>query len=246
MNTAPHSNHKFRNRILSALPQGEYERVQPNLLHVELPKGEVVYEPNSHIPFVYFPDSGSVSIVAEMEDGSQVEVGIAGREGMVGLPILLGADSSPFKAFVQIPGAGMRIKSEAFKDEVNRCGEMNRLLLCYAHAFFVNTAMAAVCNRLHRIDARLARWLLTAEDRAQTQSLELTHEFLSIMLGSRRAGVTEAVGRMQAEGLIESRRGLIRILDQDGLEAVSCECYRVVRSEFDRLLGDDTHFRGAQ
>jgi len=242
MSQAPDSNNKLHNLILSALPQNEYERVQPHLIDVELVKGEIVYEPESHIPFVIFPYTGSISIVAVMADGSQVEVGITGREGMVGLPLVLGTDRAPLRAMVQIPGAGVQMKSEAFKEETSRCGEMYRLLLRYSQAFFVNAAMAAACNRLHKIDARLARWLLTAEDRAQTADLKLTHEFLSIMLGTRRAGVTEAVGRMQSDGLIENSRGQIRILDQRGLEAASCECYGVVRNEFSRLLGSETHF----
>lgn len=236
MSDATPSNRKQQNRILSALPHDEYERMLPHLVHVEMTKGKVLFEPDEHISYVYFPYSGTVSISAVLQNGSEVEVGVVGREGMVGLPRLLGTDTAPLKALVQLEGDGVKMKAEAFNAETVRCGELYQLLLRYTQAFFVSAAMTAACNRLHKIDERLARWMLTCEDRAQSNELRMTQEFLAIMLGTRRAGVTEAAGRLQAEGLIEYKRGVIHIINRRGLEKSSCECYDIVRKEFDRLL----------
>jgi len=230
------------NRILSALPADEYERISPRLKNVALPLGEVLYRPDEPIPYVYFPLSGTISITAVMRDGSEVEVGMVGREGMLGLPLVLGTDTAPLKALVQVPDGALRLRADIFGQELERGGGLRRLLLRYAQAFFVQTAVTAACNRLHPLDGRLAKWLLTTRDRAQSEVLPLTQEFLSIMLGVRRAGVSEACGALEGAGVIEHSRGRIRITDSRGLEAASCECYGVVRREYDRLLGAETHY----
>ena len=235
--TRPHTN-----RILSALPVDEYERISPRLEYTPLTLGKILYRPGEPIAHVYFPLRGTVSITAVMEDGREVEVGIVGREGMLGLPLVLGTDTAPLKAAVQVPDGAMRLRAGAFGEELERGKGLRRLLLRYAQAFFIQTAITAACNRLHPLDGRLARWLLMTKDRAQSSTLPLTQEFLSIMLGVRRAGVTEACGALAGAGLIENKRGRIRIADPQGLERASCECYGVVRREYNRLLGAETHY----
>ena len=238
MNDASGSTVPQTNRILSALPQDEYERIVRHLEYVELPLGETLYEPGDAISYVHFPFRGTVSLTMPMQDGSEAEIGLVGREGMFGMPVVLGTDSAPLRAMVQIPGGGVRLKAELLREELGRGGRLNAVLLRYAQAFFVQTAVTAACNRLHPLEGRLARWLLTTRDRACSNKLQLTHEFLSMMLGVRRAGVTVAAGLLQTEGLIEYTRGVVRISDPAGLEGASCECYRVVRGEYDHLLGE--------
>ena len=229
------------NRILSALPEEEYERLRPHFEPVDLARGDVVYQPDEPMAFIYFPSGGTISVSVQMADGAEAEVGMIGREGMAGLPVALGTKSAPLKAFTQVPGRGMRVRADLFKEEFDRVGTLHRLILAYAQVFFVQAAVTAACNRLHLLDERLASWLLRSRDRAHSDTLPLTHEFLSVMLGVRRAGVTEAVGRLEAEGLIRHERGRIDLADVAGLEQASCECYRVLRAEFDRLLGAETH-----
>lgn len=230
-----HPTRELSNRILSAAPKGEYERLLPHLEYVELRLGETVQEPGEPITHAYFPYSGVVSLVALSPDGKEVEVGMVGREGMVGLPLALGTDSLPFRAYAQVSGGGVRVKAGVFKQEMGRCGGLFWLLLRYSQALFVETAQTAACNRLHGLDARLCRWLLMTRDRARSDSLDLTHEFMAVMLGVRRAGVTEAAGKLKAEGLIDYERGVVRVLDAEGLERAACECYGVTREEFRRL-----------
>jgi CRP-like cAMP-binding protein len=224
------------NRILSATPAPEQERLLSHLEYVELRRGDVLHEAGEPMTHVYFPYSGTISVVAQMEDGSQVEVGVVGREGMLGLPLVLGTDTAPLRAFTQVSGGAMRMMAGAFKEEVARGGRLYALLLRYAQAFFVQTAQTAACNRLHPMEGRLAKWLLTTKDRAESDTLDLTQEFLSIMLGVRRAGVSEAMGVLKAGGLIGHTRGSLTVLDAEGLERASCECYEVVRNEYDRLV----------
>lgn len=226
----------LHNRILSALPKEEYGPLASHFEFVELPLGKILYQPEEPIHHVYFPLHGTISLTVMMENGSEAEVGVIGQEGMLGLPIILGTDTAPLKAVVQVPDGGIRIKADVFGDEVLRCAKLRRLLLRYAQAFFVQAAVTAACNGLHQLDGRMAKWLLMCQDRAQSDTLKLTHEFMAIMLGVRRAGVTLAAGKLQKDGLIEYRRGQVRILDRKGLESVSCECYEIVKKEFDRLL----------
>ena len=237
MTIAKDANHSHSNRILAALPKDEYERLLPSLKYVELPLNEVLYEPDKPLPYVYFPYHGLVSFTTVMEDGLEIEVGSIGREGMVGLPIVMGADSTPLRSVMQIAGEGMRMKSKLFRVEVSRCNQMSRMLLQYEQAFFIQTALTAACNRLHRLNERLARWLLMARERANSDELQLKQVYLSMMLGVSRASVSAAASQFQADGLIQYSRGRIRILDQLGLEAASCACYGTTKKEFDRLLG---------
>lgn len=227
----PHSN-----RILSLLPAAEHERLAPHFQYVALPLREVLYSPDEQISYVYFPLGGTVSVTAPMRDGGEVEVGVVGREGMAGLPVFLGTDSAPFRAVVQVAGGAVRVTAGAFREEAARGGELSRLLLRYAQAFFVQAAQTAACNRLHGVEGRLAKWLLTTRDRARSEELDITQESLSVMLGVRRAGVCEGIGALEARGLVGHARGRVTILDGPGLEAVSCECYGVVQREFERLV----------
>jgi CRP-like cAMP-binding protein len=232
---------QLSNRILSILPKEDYERIAPHLEYVEMLLGEVLSRPEERIEYAYFPYRGTVSMVAVMEDGSQVEVGTIGREGMTGMPIVMGTDSMPLMAIAQISGSGVRLKAEHFKEALSRSDDMYRNFLCYGQAFLVQTAVNAGCNRLHHIEGRMARWLLTCSDRAESKELRLTQEFLSTMLGVRRAGVTMAANKLKEDGLISYTRGRISILNTKGLEGVACECYQVVKKEFDRLLGTKGH-----
>lgn len=229
--TRPRSNH-----ILSAAPREEYERLLPRLEYVELSRGHVLHEAGEHMSHVYFPYAGTISVVVQMEDGDQAEVGVVGREGMLGLPLVLETDTAPLRAFAQVSGGAMRMTAADFVEEVGRSAGLYSLLLRYAQTFFVQTAQTAACNRLHPMEGRLAKWLLTTRDRAESDDLDLTHEFVAVMLGVRRAGVTEALGLLRAQGLIEHSRGRIQILDADGLGRGSCECYRVIRGEYERLV----------
>lgn len=241
MNQAENPQQLMDNRILAALPAEEYERLLPHLEEVRLKLGDVISHPNEKIEYVYFPKRGTISVCAMMGDGSQVEVGVIGNEGMYGLPIFFKTNTVPLQAMVQIPDGGVRMRAEAFSREVEQCKHLRTLLLHYAQAFFIQAAQTAACNRLHRIDGRLARWLLMCQDRTKSELLQLTQEFIAIMLGMRRAGVTEAANRLKHDGLIDYQRGFIRIVDRKGLEALSCECYAIVREEFDRLLGGNGH-----
>jgi CRP-like cAMP-binding protein len=231
------NNNTSTNRTLSALPEEEYTRLRRHLSPVEFRRGDVLYEPNEPIHHVFFPHRATISMVAVMRDGSEVEVGVCGGEGMVGLPLVLGTDIAPFRALVQIPGVGVMMRGVAFLEELPHCPELRRRLLRYTQAFYTLAAQTAACNRLHPLDGRLARWLLLCQDRTQSDHLPLTHEFMATMLGTRRAGVTEAALKLKDEGLIDYARGNVHILDREGLEQFTCECYAVVRREFDRLLG---------
>lgn len=236
MNDATNSRDLFSNRILSSIPKSDYETLFPHLEYVELPLGRNLYQPDEPISYIYFPLNGTISLTAIMESGAEVEVGVVGREGMLGLPVVLGTDSAPLKAMVQLPGGALRMSGDAFKEKVDDCGEFYRMLLRYAQAFFVQTAITAACNRLHHLEGRLARWLLMCHDRAQSEAMPLTQEFMAIMLGVRRSGVTEAASKLQEEKVIEYNRGKLRIIDEQRLKAISCECYEVVKKEFDRLV----------
>lgn len=227
---------QLSNRILSLLPAEEYERLAPHFRYVELRAGDVLYQPEGAMPYVYFPLSGMLSVTAPMRDGREVEVGVVGREGMAGMPVFLGTDSAPFRVVAQIPGGAVRVGAGAFLGESGRGGGLHRLLLRYAQAFFVQAAQTAACNRLHSVGERLAKWLLTSCDRARSDELEITQEFLAVMLGVRRAGVSEAVAALEGKGLVGHVRRRVTVVDGPGLEAASCECYGVVRREFDRLL----------
>lgn len=225
-----------RNRLLAALPAAEFNRLRDNLDHIELPLREIISPAGGAITHAYFPEDGLVSLVQPLSDGSSVEVGLIGREGFVGTVLMLGARSSPAEANVQLKGSATRITTKALRDALPRNKQLNSLLLAYTHALLIQVTQTAVCNSRHNLQERLARWLLTARDRAESEELNLSHEFLSMMLGRRRAGVTVALGVMRKAGFIENSHGRIRIIDRRGLEKAACECYRVVRDEYNRLL----------
>lgn len=224
------------NRILAALPAHELERMLPALEAVELPLRHVLIDPNRPIRHVHFVEEGVVSILGIMRDGTGVETATIGREGMVGLPLFLGAESMAAQAFTQVSGRAYRMRAGDFRDALAEGGELPRLLGRYTQAVITLTSQNAACNRVHTAEQRCARWLLLTGDRVGRETMDLTHLFLSQMLGVRRATVTEIAGAMQARGLIEYSRGRITLLDRAGLEFLACECYGVILSEFDRLL----------
>ena len=225
------------NRILSQLPTEEYERLSAHLEPVTLAAGDVLHYPQEPITRVYFPTRGTVSVIATFEDGAGVEVGVVGNEGMFGVNIVLGSQTTPHEAIVQLPGEALRAPASMIREEFRKGGQLHDLILRYTQAFLIQIAQTAACNRSHPIGGRLARWLLMSHDRAMTDELHLTHEFIAVMLGTRRAGVSEAAGKLQHDGMIKYRRGHIQILDRKGLESISCECYPIVKKEFERLLG---------
>ena len=226
-----------RNCLLAALPPGELERLRPRLERVELPFDQILLAAGGPVDAMLFPERGMVSLIATLEDGDQVEVGLSGREGLVGLPLIFGDDRSLAEARVQLGGTALRLDAASLRAELDRNAGLPRLLLRYALAFQAQVTLTAACNTRHAIEQRLARWLLTAHDRAEAEEFPMTHEFLSLMLGVRRPGVTIAAGMLQKAGLIHYARGRMAITDRPGLEAASCECYHTVRHEFARLLG---------
>jgi CRP-like cAMP-binding protein len=226
-----------RNRLLAALPPDGLARLRPRLEPVELPYGRSLHLPNSPIEAVHFVKAGAVSTLASFEDGALVEVGVVGREGLVGLPLVLGAAASPPEARVQMAGTALRLGAEAFREELGQSPAWGALLLRYALAFHALVAQGAGCNARHPLEQRLARWLLQAHDRAESDAFPMTQEFLGLMLGVRRAGGTVAAGILQKAGVIRYERGHIEVTDRPGLEAAACECHGIVRREFERLLG---------
>lgn len=224
------------NRLLAALPQDEYQGLLPKLKLFPLSFGEVIYEPGDLIRNVYFPTSGIISLLAAVEDRATLEVGIVGREGMVGLPTFMGVKTSGNRAVVQGAGAAIRMKASAFQNECENGGSFPRLLRRYTHSRLTQIAQGAACNRFHPIDARLARWLLMTRDRMGTDQFRLTQEFLSNMLGVRREGVNKAAGALQQQNLISYSRGNLLILDRVGLEAIACNCYGLIKAEYDTFL----------
>lgn len=222
------------NRLLAALPREDYERIAPHLEPMEFRNGQILYHPGQPVDYIYFPLDSMVSLVAQMASGAEIEVGVTGFEGAVGLPAVLGTEKSPHLNMVQIPGGAVRARASELRDEFLRGGALQRMLLPYAQSVMVMASQAAACNALHTLSERLAKWLLMCHDRKRGDELPLTHEFLSMMLGCRRAGVTEAAVVLQAKGLIKYHRGRITVLDREGLEGFSCECYPVMKAEFDR------------
>ena len=226
-----------RNRLLAALPPEVLAALWPRLHPVELPLRRVLHVAGEPITAVYFPETGYVSALASMEDGDAAEVGMVGREGMVGLPVLLGAECDDIEAVVQSPGTALRMDAAAFRAELERAPAFRTLLLRYALVHHGQVARTAACNGRHHTDQRLARWLLMAHDRARTDQFPMTHEFLGMMLGVRRAGITVAAGQLQKAGFVRYERGCIEVTDRPGLESAACECYGIVRRACDALLG---------
>lgn len=226
-----------RNRILAALPAGEYERLVPHLKTVTLEYKQVLFDPHKTIRYSYFPEDSIISMVASVVDKSGVEVGLAGYEGMVCVATFLGANSTPHLGIVQGRGTAHRIKAGVLRDEFRRGGRLQELLLHYTQAHLVQIAQTSVCNRLHPLEARRGRWLLLIHDRAGEDNFLLTQDVISTMLGSQRTGVSEAACALQREGIISYSRGRIEILDRRKLEDTACECYWIVREEYGRLDG---------
>jgi CRP-like cAMP-binding protein len=225
------------NRLLAALTRDEYERLLPQLTHVSFSLGEVVYEFGGHLDFVYFPTSAIVSLLYTMENGTSAEMGLTGNDGVVGIALFMGGGTMPNRAVVQSAGDAIRMKAKVLQDEFARGGQFQHLLLRYTQALITQISQTAVCNRLHSVEQQLCRWLLLSHDRVKADELIMTQELIADMLGVRREGVTVAAGRLQDAGTISYVRGHIKILDRQRLEETVCECYRVVRDEFDRLLG---------
>jgi CRP-like cAMP-binding protein len=224
------------NHILAKLPDADYQRLVPHLELVELPRGLTLCAAGERMEYAYFPVGMMISLVSEMPDGTSVEVGVVGFEGMAGLPLVLGVDVSPHTIMVQMPDGAYRLRADVLKAEFKRGGALHDLLLRYTQGLLLHTAQIAACNRVHHVEERLARWLLMSRDRCVCDELPLTQEFLSLMLGVRRAGVTEAALTLQTEGYINYTRGHITIIDREGLESASCGCYEIIKAEFDRLL----------
>jgi CRP-like cAMP-binding protein len=224
-----------RNRLLAKLPVEEYERLAPHLQAVNFDLGDIIYQSGGHIDYIYFPTDCIVSLLYTMENGTSAEIGIVGREGVIGIALFMGGDTMPNRALVQSAGASLRMKAQFLRDEFKRGGDFHRLLLRYTQALVTQISQTAVCNRLHSVDQQLCRWLLLSHDRLQTNELVMTHDMIANMLGTRREGVTVAAGKLQDAGLINYYRGRIKIIDRVGLEETVCECYKVVKDEFDRL-----------
>jgi CRP-like cAMP-binding protein len=228
------------NRLLGLLPPKDYARLRPHLRRITLENRQSLYRAHQPIGFVYFIETGVGSLVNTMANGQASEVGTIGNEGVVGLPLVWGDDRAPTSVYIQVPGAGLRMKATLFKKELARSASMRTVMLHYAHAFFNQVAQSAACNQFHSIEQRCCRWMLMTHDRMQSDKFLLTQEFLAMMLGVQRTGVTAAAGGLQRAGLIHYRRGNVTIIDRRGLVRRSCECYGVSKKEFDRLLGERT------
>ena len=224
------------NHLVAALPEAEWKRWQPLLEAVEMPLGQVLYESGRTLSHVYFPTTAIVSLLYVMEDGSSAEIAVVGNEGVVGVSLFMGGESTPSRAVVQSAGQGWRLHSRDVKEEFERPGPVMHLLLRYTQALITQMAQTAVCNRHHSLDQQLCRWLLLSLDRLTSNEIVMTQELIANMLGVRREGVTEGALRLQKAGLISYSRGHIKVLNRAGLEVRTCECYAVVKKEYDRLL----------
>jgi CRP-like cAMP-binding protein len=226
------------NRLLSLLSDDDYERLRPHLSPVALNYKKSLYEASSPIEHVYFPINGVASLSITSADGSSAEVGTIGNEGIVGLPVCLGAREAPSAVYVQVPGTALKLDAHRFRSEIERSPALHLIMLRYAHAFFNQVAQSAACIHLHRVEQRCCRWLLMTHDRMPGDEFLLTHECLGMMLGVRRTTVTDAMGALQKAGLVRYRRGHVAILDCKALRQRACECYAIWKVELDRLLGD--------
>ena len=232
------SSSPLQNHLLAALPEPDFERLEPLLKVTAMPLGTVLYEPGTMLDQVYFPTTSIVSLLYVMADGASAEIAVVGNEGVVGVSLFMGGESTPSRAVVQSAGHAYRLSGQLLKEEFNRAGAMQHLLLRYTQALLTQMAQTAVCNRHHSLDQQLCRWLLLSLDRLNSNQLDMTQELIANMLGVRREGVTETARRLQTAGLIQYRRGHITVLDRAGLENRTCECYAVVKKECDRLLPD--------
>ena len=227
------------NHLPSVFPDAEWARLSPHLVRIDMPLGQVVYESGDRLDHVYFPITSILSLLDVMEDGASAEIAIVGNEGLIGIALFMGGETTPSRAIVQSAGEAYRLDARILKEEFHRAGPVQRLLLRYTQALITQMAQTAVCNRHHSIDQQLCRWLLLSIDRLPSNELKITQELIANMLGVRRSGVTEAALKLQDAGLIRYSLGHIEVLDRPGLERRVCECYHVVRREFDRLLPDE-------
>lgn len=227
-----------QNRLLAALPRAEFDRLAPHLELVPMKLGDLLYEPGDQLTHAYFPTTAIISLHYVIESGDSAEVAGVGNEGVVGISLFMGGNTTPSSAVVQTAGSAYRLERHKLTAEFDRAGAMMRLFLRYTQALMTQMTQTAVCNRHHSVDQQLCRWLLTTLDRVPSGQLVMTQELVASMLGVRREGITEAAGRLREEGIIDYRRGHISVLKRDGLEEGACECYAVVRAEFDRLMSD--------
>ena len=232
----PHQNH-----LLAALPTVEFERIAPDLEWVAMPLGEVLYESGGQLQHVYFPTSAIVSLHYVTESGASAETAGVGNEGVLGVSLFMGGNTTPSRATVQTGGGGYRLKARLMMEEFNRAGPMMRLMLRYTQALMTQMSQTGVCNRHHSVEQQLCRWLLSTLDRVPSNELTITQELIATMIGVRREGITEAAGNLQQGGYIRYRRGHITVVNRAGLESHACECYAVVKKEYDRLLDDVRH-----
>ncbi len=246
----PTPHHPTQNHLLAALPRAEFDRLAPHLELAPMALGAALYESGGRLQHVYFPTTSIVSLLYVLENGASAEIAIVGNEGILGIALFMGGETTPSRAVVQSAGYAYRLKAQVLKAEFNRAGPVMHLLLRYTQALITQMTQTAVCNRHHTVEQQLCRWLLLSLDRLPADSLTMTQELIANMLGVRREGVTEAAGKLQRAGLISYSRGRIEVLDRPGLEQAVCECYAVVKREYDRLLTDipriDTVVRDAR
>ena len=226
----------MENRLLAALPKSEFEHLQPHLELVSLSLGQVLYESGAQMTHVYFPTDCIISLLYLMENGATAEIGVTGYEGLIGIALFMGGQTTPNRAVVQSAGWAYKMSAKVLQAEFNKGGQFQQSLLRYTQALITQISQTAVCNRLHSVEQQLCRWLLLSYDRLHSDKLVMTHNLIANMLGVRREGITLAAKHLQARGVISYVRGTITLLDRSNLEATVCECYRVVKSEYDRLL----------
>lgn len=232
--TTPHT--PYRNSILASISEDELDRLRPHLTLVELKRNQTLHDPGELVETIYFLEEGICSVVSPMEDGSTIEVGMIGHDSFVGLPAVLGTRHSLNRNVIQLPGSGYSIKTRDFEDLcAERAEELREAMLKAIQCFVTQTSQTAACNRVHQIEERLSRWLLMCHDRVQSDSVPITHEFLAIMLGTRRSTVTLAIGMLEKAGFIEHSRGNVKVTNRAGLESAACECYSIVHQEYVRL-----------
>ena len=237
MSVVKHTDGAQMNHLLAALPDDEFARLEKNLEPVSLTLGEVIYESGEQLEHIYFPTTAIISLLYIMENGSTAEIGMAGNDGLVGIALYMGGSTTPSRAVVQSAGNAFKMRSRALNDEFSLGGVFQKILLRYTQSLMTQISQTAVCNRLHSVEQQLCRWLLINHDLLRTNELIMTHDLIANMLGVRREGVSIAAGHLQRQGLIKYVRGTITMLDRDALEREACECYRVVKDEYDRLLG---------
>lgn len=238
MSTVGNATVALKNHLLAALPAAEFGHIAPNLERISLPLGKVLYESGDKMTHIYFPTTVIISLLYIMEDGATAEIGIAGNNGLVGIALFMGGETTSSRAVVQSAGEAVRMRAGDLKNEFALGGVFQNILLRYTQSFMTQVSQTAVCNRLHSVEQQLCRWLLINHDQLESNKLVMTHDLIANMLGVRREGVSIAAGHLQQKGLIKYVRGTITMLDRERLEAAVCECYKVVMDEYDRLLGE--------